>query len=243
MAGDWVIDLGHSRIKWARAANDGLLDQAGSSPVDQPGPLETLLLNSPGDRVWASAQSRPETVDWLSALARERGLELTVLATGNVELPVAPAYAGLGSDRWLAMQWPWQQTGSALCVIDCGTALTVDVIDDDGRHRGGWIMAGLATARASLLAKAPGLPRLPAAARAEEHPARDSTQAIVSGTALQLAGAIERAVDAAAAELGTDPAVWITGGDAAAIMPMTRIQATTDEHLVLRGLAMTVNRC
>jgi type III pantothenate kinase len=51
------------------------------------------------------------------------------------------------------MQWPWQQTGSALCVIDCGTALTVDVIDDGGRHLGGWIMAGLATARASLLAK------------------------------------------------------------------------------------------
>ena len=243
MAGDWVIDLGHSRIKWARSANDGRLDQAGSSPIDQPGPLETLLMDSPGDRAWASAQSRPEAVDWLASLARKCGLELTIVATGNAELPVRPAYAGLGSDRWLAMQWPWQQTGSALCVIDCGTALTADVIDDEGRHLGGWIMAGLATTRTSLLAKAPGLPPLPAATEADEHPARDSVQAIVSGTVLQLAGAIERSIDAATAELGKNPAVWITGGDAAAIMPLTRIQATTDEHLVLHGLAMAANRC
>ncbi len=243
MAGDWLIDLGHSRIKWARSGNNGLLEHAGSSPIEQPGPLETLLLDAPGGRAWASAQSRPEAIDWLSALARDRGLELTVLATGNADLPVAPGYAGLGSDRWLAMQWPWQQTGSALCVIDCGTALTVDVVDDAGRHSGGWIMAGLATARASLLAKAPGLPRRLTTTDASERPARDSTQAITSGTALQMAGAIERAVDAATAELGKDPVVWVTGGDATAIMPLIRIQATTDEHLVLRGLAMAANRC
>ncbi len=243
MVGDWVIDLGHSRIKWAQTGNNGLLDRPGSSPVDQPGPLETLLLDSPGNQAWASAQSRPEAIDWLTAVARDRGLKLTMLATGSVELPVKPAYAGLGSDRWLAMQWPWQQTGSALCVIDCGTALTVDVVDDQGRHLGGWIMTGLATARTSLLAKAPGLPRRLDTAKEAEHPARDSAQAIVSGTTLQLAGAIERSIDAATAELGQNPVVWITGGDAAAIMPLTRIQATADEHLVLRGLAMAAKRC
>lgn len=243
MAADWMIDLGHSRIKWARSSHDGVLKAIGSCPIDQPGPLEALLLETTGGRAWASAQSRSEAVTWLANLARERGLELMIVATGKAELPVAPAYAGLGSDRWLAMQWPWQQTGSALCVIDCGTALTVDVIDDQGRHLGGWIMAGLSTARDSLLARAPGLPRLLTASEVNEHPARGSTQAIVSGTALQLAGAIERSIDAAGAELGKNPAVWITGGDAAAIMPMTRIQATVDEHLVLRGLAMVANQC
>ena len=243
MAGNWVIDLGHSRIKWARTGDNGLLEHPGSSPVDQPGPLETLLLDTPGDRAWASAQSRPEAIDWLATVARDRGLELTVVATGSTELPVAPGYSGLGSDRWLAMQWPWRQTESALCVIDCGTALTVDVVDDEGRHLGGWIMTGLTTARASLLEKAPGLPRRLDTTGAAEHPARDSARAIVSGTALQMAGAIERAIEAASTELAKNPVVWVTGGDAAAIMPLTRIQATTDEHLVLRGLAMAANRC
>ena len=243
MAGDWVLDLGHSRIKWARSTANGLLDSSGSCPTEHPGPLETLLLDSNGDRLWASAQSRPEAVDWLAMLAQQRGLSLTIVTTGHMNLPVKPSYPGLGSDRWLAVQWPWQQTGSALCVIDCGTALTVDVVDDQGVHRGGWIMAGLQTARDSLLGKAPGLPRRLDQFDADQHPARDSAQAIATGTVLQMAGAIERSVAAAANELGRDPVIWLTGGDAGAIMPLTRLQATLDEHLVLRGLAMAAKRC
>ena len=243
MAGDWVLDLGHSRIKWARPTDNGLLDSTGGCPVDHPGPLETLLLDSTGDRLWASAQSRPEAVDWLAMLAQQRGLDLTIIATGQVDLPVQPSYPGLGSDRWLAVQWPWQQTGSALCVIDCGTALTVDVVDDEGMHRGGWIMAGLQTARDTLLAKAPGLPRPLSAVESGECPARDSGQAIAAGTVLQMAGGIERAVAAAATELGKNPEIWITGGDSAAIMPLTRLHATLDDHLVLRGLSMAARRC
>lgn len=243
MAGDWVLDLGHSRIKWARSTDNGRLDSTGSCPIEQPATLETILLGAPGERLWASAQSHPETIDWLTTLAHQHGLKLTIVATGHADLPVAPAYAGLGSDRWLAMQWPWQQTGSALCVIDCGTALTVDVVDDAGTHRGGWIMAGLSTARAALQGKAPGLPRRLGPVSKQVGLALDSAQAIASGTLLQMAGAMERAVAVASDELGKQPAVWITGGDAEAIIPMTRLPATLDEHLVLRGLAMMTRKC
>ncbi len=243
MAVDWMLDLGHSRIKWARSTDNGLLDSTGNCPIEYPAPLETLLLESAGDRLWASAQSRPEAINWLAHLAQQRSLELNIIATGHASLPVSPAYAGLGSDRWLAMQWPWQQTGSALCVIDCGTALTVDVVDDEGIHRGGWIMAGLSTSRESLLGKAPGLPRRLGPMEGNAVPALDSARAISAGTLLQMAGAIERAVAGASNELGRDPAVWVTGGDAEAIMPMTRLPATLDEHLVLRGLAMTAKKC
>ena len=243
MSADWVLDLGHSRIKWARSSDNGLLESIGSCPIEHPAPLETVLLESAGDHLWASAQSHPEAVDWLANMAQQRGLDLTILATGHADLPVRPAYEGLGSDRWLATQWPWQQSGVALCVIDCGTALTIDVVDNVGTHRGGWIMPGLSTAREGLLGKAPGLPRRLGPMEADEKPALDSTRAIATGTLLQMAGAIERAVNAAGNELAQDPVIWITGGDAGAIMPMTRLQATLDEHLVLRGLAMAANRC
>jgi type III pantothenate kinase len=243
VAADWLIDLGHSRIKWARATDNGQLEATGSCPVDQPGPLETLLLDAVGARLWASGQSRPEAVEWLATLAGQRGLRLATLTTGQVELAVAPAYPGLGCDRWLALQWPWQQSRSALCVVDCGTAVTVDVVDARGRHRGGWIMAGLDVARNALLERAPGLPRKIEAAGNAMHPACDSASAIASGVLLQVAGAIERAVAVAATELDTDPVVWITGGDSAAVSPLIRLETTRDDHLVLRGLAMASRTC
>jgi type III pantothenate kinase len=49
----------------------------------------------------------------------------------------------LGVDRWLAMLgavslWPAQ----SILVVDAGTALTLDWVDDSGQHLGGWIIPG-----------------------------------------------------------------------------------------------------
>jgi type III pantothenate kinase len=50
----------------------------------------------------------------------------------------------LGVDRWLAMLgaqllWPSQ----SLLIVDAGTAITLDWLQQDGKHRGGWIVPGL----------------------------------------------------------------------------------------------------
>ncbi|QOC22904.1 type III pantothenate kinase [Wenzhouxiangella sp. AB-CW3] len=242
MAADWLIDLGHSRIKWARLDPAGQPAGFGSVALADRAELEPVLSAAPNSHLWVSAQTRPEAARWLVALAERHGLGMTKLTTGAAELPIKPSYDSLGCDRWLAVQWPWHQDQAALCVIDCGTAVTIDIVDATGKHRGGWIMAGLATARESLFDKAPGLPRSGEADTADI-PACHSGQAIARGTLLQLVGGIERAVDATCATLGTRPGIWVTGGDSAAIMPLTRLQFGTDEHLVLRGLAMVARQC
>jgi type III pantothenate kinase len=53
-------------------------------------------------------------------------------------------YQNLGIDRWLAIiatytLWPKQDC----IIVDAGTATTIDVLDADGLHRGGWIIPGL----------------------------------------------------------------------------------------------------
>ena len=45
-----------------------------------------------------------------------------------------------------------------MCVIDCGTAVTLDVITSAGEHRGGAITPGLAAMRGALGTILPGLP-------------------------------------------------------------------------------------
>src|SRR5699024_1843795 len=48
----------------------------------------------------------------------------------------------LGVDRWLAIVEAWSRHGNAI-VIDCGSALTVDVAAKEGVHLGGYIVPGL----------------------------------------------------------------------------------------------------
>jgi len=57
----------------------------------------------------------------------------------------------LGVDRFLAMLGAIENYPSAnLLVIDLGSALTIDIVNDDGAHKGGLIMPGLMALRKSF---------------------------------------------------------------------------------------------
>ncbi|WP_431687027.1 type III pantothenate kinase [Hahella sp. NBU794] len=53
-------------------------------------------------------------------------------------------YATLGVDRWLALVAAYNKYPEDLCVVDCGTAVTVDYVDRFGVHKGGYIAPGAA---------------------------------------------------------------------------------------------------
>src|SRR5687768_14091782 len=63
----------------------------------------------------------------------------------------------LGVDRWLAMLAAYHQQHDACCVVDCGTTITVDLVNADGRHEGGYIVPGLHLLRDSLAARSKAL--------------------------------------------------------------------------------------
>jgi type III pantothenate kinase len=236
---EWLVDLGHSRIKWAQAHTGRLIAGTdGACPLEQADALEGALAGHRHRRLWLSGQSNPEAVAMVATVAQRHGLSLHILKTGEANLPVKPAYPGLGVDRWLALQWSWLQSRAPLCVVDCGTAVTVDVVDGRGVHRGGWIMSGLAAMRNGLLDKARGLPRGAIEPASFDQPATDSATAIAAGTALQLIAGINRALAAASTLLETAPVVWLTGGDADRVIDQLDIDPRHDRLLVLRGLAM-----
>jgi type III pantothenate kinase len=236
---DWLLDLGHSRVKWGRAEAGHLLPgSTGAGGYAQLELLEQACSGSPAGRIWLSGQSNRESVTAVTTLIERSGLSLHPVQTGMPPLPVEPAYPTLGSDRWLALQWPWQQSRRALCVVDCGTAMTIDLVDGQGHHRGGWILAGLDILQGGLLERARGLPTLSLAAARPELPATDSVAAVASGILLQLTAAIQAALDNARKLLGQKPVLWLTGGDAPALLEHIEYPCQHDPHLVLRGLAM-----
>ncbi len=56
----------------------------------------------------------------------------------------------LGVDRWLALVAGFYRYQESCCVVDCGSAITVDIVDDRGGHRGGYILPGLELMKRSL---------------------------------------------------------------------------------------------
>ncbi len=248
------IDLGHSRVKWAYGAGGQIApDSADACPTDELAPLLARLERADFDQLWWSPQGHADIVAQLTRQFDQLGLSCLAVTNGSLALPVAPAYPQLGSDRWLALQWPHQATPGPLCVVDCGTAVTVDLLDHAGRHLGGWIMAGMAGLERGLGASARQLPAARSGPALEAiQPATDSARAIGRGLQLQLIGGIRAALDQAErllsrdrpSKAGTDtrgrakPSVWLTGGDAGLVEQGLERPLRHDPHLVLRGLAL-----
>ncbi len=236
MPGKLLIDAGHTRVKWRFSHTPGMLaegDSAGLGEIRRdPEPILALIRRLEPDSVWLAATAPVEPL--INAL-EERVRKIERVRNGDRPAPVMPAYDSLGVDRWLAMLGAWTVRPDAWCVVDLGSAVTVDVIDPDGKHRGGWIAAGPG---ATIEALARTAPRLPAfdAGLADNRPAIDSPTAVASGLLLQQAGMIERCWREACLELNLSLSVIVTGGGAKAVQSLLDIPSRRDDDLVFKGL-------
>ncbi len=241
---DWLLELGHSRLKLGRRHEDGVGDIE-AIELDRFGPWVAGKQPAAQDRFWLAAVPMPEVTARVTGELDRAGLQWTSLSTGSAALPVAASYAGMGVDRWLALQPAWQRLHSSFCLVDCGTATTVDLVDARGAHRGGWIMPGMDAARQGLLARAPGLRRPAIETPSVPRAARDTAEAIESGLLLQQIGGIVQAYTVATGlpEFAQSPPLVLTGGAAAPLklgLEARGIPVRAEPDMVLQGLAMAV---
>lgn len=146
----------------------------------------------------------------------------------------------LGVDRWLAMIAARRSIpGSAVCVVDCGTAITADVFDASGLHRGGLIVPGLTAMCSALTHDTAGIGAMQQDASAPEIGwATDTQSGVLAGTRLAAAAFVDRVIMDAQSQLNAPVSGMITGGDAATLLPLMRTAYRHEPHLVLDGLAI-----
>lgn len=92
----------------------------------------------------------------LRAELDKRGIEYVEATSQQAQAGVVSAYsepAKLGVDRWLALVAARNLNKGYNAVVDAGTAITFDLMDDTGQHLGGWIAPGLHTMQAALVDK------------------------------------------------------------------------------------------
>lgn len=148
----------------------------------------------------------------------------------------------LGVDRWLAMIAAFHENNSACIVVDCGTAITVDVIDIAGSHRGGFIAPGFNTMHQALF----GATLIPSLSFGESNspaPGNNTASAIANARLAMLAGLIREAESVLQdGSANTRHLIVATGGDAAQVKKIYP-GALVKPELVLDGLALFFDTC
>ena len=241
-----AIDCGNSRLKWA-CFDAGRKGATSSFPVGADSfefERAVQTLDKPIDRVLVSNVAGVAVAGRIGDAVAERfGIEAEFVAvTGNAH-GIECGYrepGTLGVDRWLAMIAARRLAGGPLVVVGVGTAVTIDVVDADGRHLGGLILPGDGLMIDALASNTAGIEQVARAGTAREGLAllgRSTAESVGHGGRLALAASVDRITDLASAAFGTEPALWLTGGDAELLTGWLASDASVRADLVLEGLA------
>ena len=148
------LDVGNSRIKWRLVTADesALLAQGHVSGFAELRHLPELDAVIEMVRMCSvrGGSINKKIEEWIRG---DYGIDLIRADVTRSGGGVTNQYADvsrLGIDRWLAMIAGYNRTGAACMVIDSGTAFTIDVVDANGLHQGGYILPGLALMQSSL---------------------------------------------------------------------------------------------
>lgn len=206
------LDIGNTRLKYWITQDDQIIEQAAE-----------LHLQSPSDLLLGLIQHfRSLGLDkvGISSVQDKTNNERIVKILKMLDVPVSFAkvhveYAGLrcgydhieqlGIDRWLQVL-AVAKTNEDLCVVSCGTALTID-LTQGLQHLGGYILPNLYLQRDSLIQKTKGI-KIPDAAFAELTPGRNTIDAVHHGILLGLISTIRQVMQQSPRKL------VLTGGDA-----------------------------
>ncbi|MBA3580983.1 MAG: type III pantothenate kinase [Gammaproteobacteria bacterium] len=212
-----IIDIGNSRLKWACwQAGDAL-----NTPMitAMHAELNTTLFS----HWWNTLNPQSVTivsvanislVQQLAQWWQQRGVSVCCVKSSAQACGVRNAYAEptrLGVDRWAALIAAHHIIKSHVLIVDAGTALTLDVLRNDGEHLGGYIVPGIHMMRAAL---AQGTAALPDAQGTGLTLGKNTNAAIAHGTLNSAIALIERTWQQTEQQLASTLSCVLTGGDA-----------------------------
>jgi len=242
-----LMDVGNSRIKWGVLEN-GQIRRTGhiaQQRIRENG-LQVLTTRIPRrvDEVFVSNVAGTSFATRLSGVVGMHcDCDVKFARSERSGWGVTCGYTQprrMGVDRWVAMVGAWAEVQSACLIVDAGTALTIDAIDDDGKHLGGQIVAGVATMADALASATSDIPRVKPAPGREASDlgmfARNTAAAVREGAHGAAAGVVDRAIRALRSN-ACEPVVILTGGDASRILNALCDTPVHRPHLVLQGLA------
>ncbi|MDO4223282.1 MAG: type III pantothenate kinase [Acinetobacter sp.] len=239
MAQQLFLDLGNTRLKYWITDGDQVIEH-----------FAELHLQSPADVLLGLIQyfksQQLQHIAISSVLDAENNQRIQHIL-GQLNIPIFFAqvhaeYAGLkcgydephqlGIDRWL-QTFAYATPQQSWCIVGCGTALTIDLVDNL-QHLGGYILPSLYLQRDALIQNTKGI-KIPAAAFEHLDVGHNTLDAVHHGILLGLISTIERVLQTPATQAKRQ--LVLTGGDAPLFAQfLAAYQPMIEPDLLLKGL-------
>jgi type III pantothenate kinase len=243
---DVVVDVGNTRIKWGRCVDEGVVEGASLQPDDPQDWLRQLNdweLKQPVS--WAVSGVHPARRDRLIDWLKTRG-DHVLLIDDYQQLPLTILLDSpdrVGIDRLLnavaakvgALRF------DAIIIIDAGSAVTVDLLDETGAFRGGAIFPGFRLMAQALHEHTALLPVVEVRESNPSLPGLYTESAIRAGVFWAVVGGVKALVRqmTARSKLHRQPELFITGGDAKLLLPVLEAEFQHIPQLTLVGIRLT----
>ena len=227
-----LLDVGNTAIKWRLADTGGLLDQGGRTASDPQALCEALAGVAWSQAALTSVAGPSFDGDLTARLSKMNDIPVRQGVAEASRFGLTNAYQppeSIGADRWFAMLGAWCDDKEPLCVVDAGTAITIDVVGCDGRHEGGYIVPGVDLMRQSLTQDT-RLIDVKALVAPAISPGSDTAECVNAGVWQAAHGAIQSIISRY-----SHYRLVVTGGTGPELMALG-LQGTHRPNLVLDGL-------
>ncbi len=242
-----LLDVGNSRIKWAWWQKENIpgADDVQHADSLSPDVLSKIELPQTPDKILASCvaggEVRQNLQQWAGGRWQRRIEFLTSPASAQ---GIVNGYAEperLGSDRWAAIVAARQDYRGYLCIVDAGSALTLDLLRPDGQHLGGYILPGIKHSTECVLATTGiELPAEEIVAPDSRKPGNSTSGCLASGALHMACSVVENTVAQLEDKVKQQVQCILTGGDSGSLSSGLTLPHVIEPALVIKGLAYIV---
>ncbi len=196
------------------------------------------------DGVIVVSSVKPVWTEVIAQIAKESLGEKILLIGKNIPMPLEmdidePETVGI--DRIVAAAAAYEVVGSAVVVADFGTAVTIDIVDQNGIFLGGVIFPGFEIGAKALNENTAQLPKVTVTKPSLPY-GRNTAEAINCGLYYSAVGTLEEVVRRYADKIGMWPQTVITGSGAKIIQSDCEFVDSYVPNLVVKGIALTYRK-
>ncbi|MDQ8953536.1 type III pantothenate kinase [Acinetobacter rudis] len=235
------LDIGNTRLKYWVTEDNQIIEHVAELHLQSPADLLLgLIQHFKGlklDEVGISSVQDKQNNKRIKKILKSMNIRMTC---AQVQAEYAGLRCGyddttlLGIDRWLQVL-AVASPETNLCVVSCGTALTID-LTLGMQHLGGYILPNLYLQRDSLIQNTKGI-KIPDVAFDELSPGRNTIDAVHHGIFFGLLSTIEKVLEQHPRQL------ILTGGDANLFAEhLQRFNPIVEQDLLLKGLKVYLNQ-
>ncbi len=243
-----LVDIGNSRIGIAGCRNGKRAEakHLAAAPIEPVGRLllEMWNLSNAKGRAVVVSSVNPPLLKELEAFCRTQAIAPLLVVGRDIDAPIAADVnepEKIGTDRLCVAAAAFEKTKQACVVADLGTAITIDLVADNGIFLGGTILPGITLMAQALHEHTAQLPLVEVGAPTEVL-GKDTVGAIRNGIFAMAVGALREITERYATDIGKWPVLVLTGGDAAAIASTCEFVDKVIPDLSLDGLVIAYRK-